>query len=143
MHGRASDLAACVDECESEDDCEYYHDEEEAGAVKVLLDSGITLDAATELGYTAPYLLARRYSSASASDTWVRREQIQLQGLVDVEGVEVVKQYSAMHGTLLHAAAGSSDCKLLQWLREGGPSLSSSLATDRTAEGVTPSHCAA
>jgi ankyrin repeat protein len=145
MHGRATDLAAYGDDFESEDDCEYYHDEEEAGAVKVLLDNGITLDAATELGYTAAYLLARRYSSAKSSNTWVRHEeQIQLQGLVDVEGVAVVKQYSAMHGTLLHAAAASGNCELLQWLcRTGGLSLSHSLATNRTAEGVRPLHCAA
>jgi ankyrin repeat protein len=100
--------------------------------VQTLLDTDeVSLSDTTECG-CMPVWLAARHSETAVAHV---KQLVQL-------GAKL-KCYSKKHGTLLHAAAGGGNTKLLQWLLQHGLSLSSKKSTYRTAAGATPLHCAA
>jgi ankyrin repeat protein len=102
----------------------------------LLLQAGATLSDTTTAGCTPLWVLVR-HSSDHRSARCCERIELLLQRGASLE------DYSPTCGSLLHAAAGSSSVKVLQFLLSKGLSLSDTGRNSCTATGATPLMCAA
>jgi ankyrin repeat protein len=100
----------------------------------VLLESAVSVDAATTEGCTAAWLVAR-YSTEAEEGCDL------LDALVE-RGADL-HHHTPQHGSLLHAAALSGSVDIMKWLLKQGLKANIDDLTLRNGAEETPLHCAA
>jgi ankyrin repeat protein len=113
---------------------QYDTDDTTESILDVLLENGVSVDAATAEGCTAAWLVARY-------GTFMRGENSMLD-VLSKRGAHLY-HHTPQHGSLLHAAALRGSVEVMQWLFEKGLKVNTDDLMLRNGAGETPLHITA